>query len=296
MRLKIILFLLFLFLAGNLFSQGILNEFVIEKDDNPEVFYKSKGCTPDDGVIVFYTTIPNLKFSMPDTPSRLKNTPVFDKTNNCYVLCVQPNDNEIGGITKYSIDITAEGYKRGIVEDIKVQVNNTQSFTINPKIDQNSGVRQGHKVAVQRFSNETAYAKGFFYDKENDPIGKQATTVLSTKLASINKFILLEWNENQKDWQIADYKKQGIDYLIAGSITEFGRNNVSVKKKKYQIAQATISIRLIDIATGQIVYAEEAKGEAKTDGKTMDYDPKLGDKAISDAISKLVENINKIKL
>ncbi|MCK9558427.1 MAG: penicillin-binding protein activator LpoB, partial [Candidatus Cloacimonetes bacterium] len=28
------------------------------------------------------------------------------------------------------------------------------------------------KVAIARFSNETQYAKGVFYDKDNDPIGK----------------------------------------------------------------------------------------------------------------------------
>ena len=30
------------------------------------------------------------------------------------------------------------------------------------------------KVAIGRFSNETQYAKGLFYDKENDPMRKQA--------------------------------------------------------------------------------------------------------------------------
>jgi len=92
-------------------SQVALQEFVIEKDNNPQVFYKSKGCTPDVGVIVFYTTIPNLKFGMPDTPNRLKNISAFDKENNCYVLCVQPTDTKIGGIMQYSLDITGAGYK-----------------------------------------------------------------------------------------------------------------------------------------------------------------------------------------
>ena len=30
------------------------------------------------------------------------------------------------------------------------------------------------KVAIARFSNETQYGKGIFYDKENDPMAKQA--------------------------------------------------------------------------------------------------------------------------
>ena len=48
------------------------------------------------------------------------------------------------------------------------------------------------KVAIGRFSNETQYAKGLFYDKENDPMRKQAMDILSTKLAASEKFILLE--------------------------------------------------------------------------------------------------------
>jgi curli biogenesis system outer membrane secretion channel CsgG len=48
------------------------------------------------------------------------------------------------------------------------------------------------KVAIGRFSNETQYAKGIFYDKENDPMGKQALDILSSKLAASGKFLLLE--------------------------------------------------------------------------------------------------------
>lgn len=48
------------------------------------------------------------------------------------------------------------------------------------------------KVAIGRFSNETQYAKGIFYDRENDPMGKQALDILSAKLAASDKFILLE--------------------------------------------------------------------------------------------------------
>ena len=48
------------------------------------------------------------------------------------------------------------------------------------------------KVAIGRFSNETQYAKGMFYDKENDPMSKQALDILSSKLAASEKFILLE--------------------------------------------------------------------------------------------------------
>jgi hypothetical protein len=98
------------------------------------------------------------------------------------------------------------------------------------------------------------------------------------------------------------YNKTGADYLIIGSVTEFGRKNEGnatvFSRSKTQIVQAGVSIRLVDVSTGQIIYSEEAKGEAETTnktsfglGKSVDYDATLSDKAISAAISKLVENI-----
>ncbi len=164
------------------------------------------------------------------------------------------------------------------------------------------------KVAIARFSNETQYAKGIFYDKENDPIGKQAVDILSTKLAASNKFILLERQDMDKieeELRLAGnegLQKIGADYLIIGSVTEFGRKNVgdvnAFSRSKTQTVHAGVSIRLVDVSTGQIIYSEEAKGEAETTNKTVmglgertDYDATLSDKAISAAISKLVENI-----
>ncbi len=164
------------------------------------------------------------------------------------------------------------------------------------------------KVAIARFSNETQYAKGLFYDKENDPIGKQALDILSTKLASSGKFILLERQDMDKieaELELAgnnNLQKVGADYLIIGSVTEYGRKNVGdvnvFSRSKTQTVEAAVSIRLVDVSTGQIIYSEEAKGQAETTSQTVmglgertDYDATLSDKAISAAISKLVENI-----
>ncbi len=164
------------------------------------------------------------------------------------------------------------------------------------------------KVAIARFSNETTYAKGIFYDKENrNPIEKQASDILATKLAATEKFILIERQDFDKimdETKIAEvnYQKVGADYLIIGSVTEFGRSTTGDEKvfsrTKNQKVNAGVSIRLVDVSTGQVIYSEEAKGEAETSakqtmgyGKTADYDASLDDKAISAAISKLVENI-----
>lgn len=173
---------------------------------------------------------------------------------------------------------------------------------------QEEGQSLKRKVAIARFTNETQYAKGIFYDKNSDPIAQQAVDILSAKLAASNKFILLERQDLDKVYEelkIAGndgVQKVGADYLIIGSVTEFGRKNVgdvnAFSRTKTQTVQAGVNIRLVDVSTGQIIYSEEAKGEAETTNKTVmgfgertDYDATLSDKAISAAITKLVENI-----
>ena len=160
------------------------------------------------------------------------------------------------------------------------------------------------KVAIGRFTNETQYGKGIFYDKENDPMRKQALDILSSKLAQSGKFILLE----REDLDVlvaeagANMNKIGADYIILGSITEFGRKNEGhdqvFSSTKTQTVEAGVSIRLVDAATGLIIYSDEAKGYAETTtkqtlgiGGTAGFDATLSDKAISAALSQLVENI-----
>ncbi len=170
--------------------------------------------------------------------------------------------------------------------------------TPNAQAD-STGMVLKRKVAIGRFSNETQYAKGIFYDKENDPMGKQALDILSAKLAASGKFLLLERNdlnslleECQKGGNAAS--TIGADYMIIGSITEFGRKNTGKNgvftSQKTQTVEAAVSIRLVDVSTGLIVYSDEAKGSAELTTKTTigvggqaSYDATLSDKAISEA-------------
>ncbi len=174
-------------------------------------------------------------------------------------------------------------------------------------VQQEEGMTLKRKVAIGRFSNETQYAKGIFYDKENDPMGKQALDILSSKLASSGKFLLLERSDLAsllEECQKGDNAAStiGADYMIIGSITEFGRKNVGkngvFSSQKTQIVEAAVSIRLVDVSTGLIIYSDEAKGSAELTTKTTmgvggaaSFDATLSDKAISEAIGQLVENI-----
>lgn len=176
-----------------------------------------------------------------------------------------------------------------------------------PSQVQDDGMVLKRKVAIGRFSNETQYAKGIFYDKENDPMGKQALDILSSKLAASGKFLLLERNDlatllEESSKGEGGASTIGADYMIIGSITEYGRKNTGKSKvfssEKTQTVEAAVAIRLVDVSTGLIIYSDEAKGVAELTTKTTmglggqaSFDATLSDKAISEAIGQLVENI-----
>ncbi len=173
------------------------------------------------------------------------------------------------------------------------------------KMNEPTGIKR--KVAIGRFSNETRYGQSFFLDKNNDRIGKQAMDILSAKLFQTGKFIMLERADLSKikdELKIAKHKKldNAADYIILGSITEFGRKEVSdvglFSRVKKQEAFARVHIRIVDVGTGEIIYSDEGKGTAFSEagnvmgvGDRAAYDSELNDKAINAAISDVTSNI-----
>lgn len=164
------------------------------------------------------------------------------------------------------------------------------------------------KVAIARFGNEAQYGKSALFGINNEyNAEKQATDILSAKLTQSGKFILLERSDLDKITKEATtFNLQsmniGADYLIVGSVSEFGRKNVSdtgvFSRSKIQTAYAKVSVRLLDVKTGQVVFAQEGSGEADSEagsafgvGKHVGYDSTLNDKAISAAISSVVDGI-----
>jgi len=163
------------------------------------------------------------------------------------------------------------------------------------------------KVAVARFTNETKYGQSFFIDKDENRIGKQAVDILSSKLLATEKFILLEradLDKINKELSLGNLQpiRNMADYLIVGSITEFGRKEVSdvgiFSRVKKQVAFAKVHIRMVDIYTGKIIYSEEGEGNAFSEagsvfgvGARAGYDSTLNDKAMEAAINNLSSNI-----
>ena len=163
------------------------------------------------------------------------------------------------------------------------------------------------KVVIARFSNETKHGNSFLLDESNDRIGKQASDILAARLTESGKFLMFERQDLNKikaeqDLTNITPKLVGADYLIIGSVSEFGRTTTSevgiFSRNKKQKANATVNVRLVDVTTGQIIFSQEGSGESLSEanrvfgvGESAGYDSKLDDDALSAAISKLVSNL-----
>ena len=158
------------------------------------------------------------------------------------------------------------------------------------------------KIAIGRFTNETRYGKTFVVDASEDPLGKQASDMLTTRLGQTQQFLVFERPDLGKirgeQANLKDSNLIGVDALILGSITEFGRSTTGksglLSATKVQTAHAKVEIRLVDARTGYVFFTGSGTGDASTEsgevagfGSKADYNGSLNDRAIGAAISDL---------
>jgi curli biogenesis system outer membrane secretion channel CsgG len=156
------------------------------------------------------------------------------------------------------------------------------------------------KVAIGRFTNETRYGKSFQVDASNDPLGKQASDMLATRLVASQQFLVFERPDLDKvaaEQSLTHVSGLiGVDTLIIGSVTEFGRSTTGksgfLSGTKIQNAHAKVEIRLVDVRTAYVFFTASGTGDATTEsgeiagfGSRADYDEALNDRAIGAAIS-----------
>jgi hypothetical protein len=124
--------------------------------------------------------------------------------------------------------------------------------------------------------------------------------MLNSRLISSNKFLTFERSDLEKIKNEQALLKEGnligVDTLILGSVTEFGRSTTGksgfLSATKIQTARAKIEIRLVDARTGFLFFTATGTGEATSEsgeiagfGSKADYDGTLNDRAIGAAIS-----------
>jgi curli biogenesis system outer membrane secretion channel CsgG len=150
----------------------------------------------------------------------------------------------------------------------KQTVNSNQSnqAVISPTIAEAPAMGLKRKVAIARFTDETKNSNSIFVNKSFDNIGKQASDILSARLTDSGQFLMFERDDldkvkSEQALNGVTSSVVGADYLIVGSISEFGRKTTSetgiFSRNKIQQAVATVNVRLIDTKTGQIIFSEE---------------------------------------
>lgn len=163
------------------------------------------------------------------------------------------------------------------------------------------------KIAIGRISNETSYGKSLLRDNDGDLVGKQVSDMLSKALTESGAYVVLERTDMAKideELRLTGGKRNlvGVDALILGSLTEFGRKTVGqsgfVSSSKKQVAFAKIDLRVVDVSTGQNFFAASGAGESSTEtastfgfGSQASYDGTLNDSSIRNAISEVVNRL-----
>ncbi len=165
------------------------------------------------------------------------------------------------------------------------------------------------KIAVARFSNSTNYGKGLLFDGENDPLADQALDMLVKRLVTTQRFLVFE-RDNIDEIRLERKllgKEQvqdlvGVDAVIIGSVTQFGRKTEGqvgfLSSTKKQTVVAAVEARLVDPRTGLAFFSASGSGEASVEsgevagfGSRAAYDASLNDRAIAVAISDLTSEI-----
>lgn len=164
------------------------------------------------------------------------------------------------------------------------------------------------KIALGRISNETSYGQSLLRDSSGDPLGKQVTDLMSKALTSSGSYLVFERPDIgrlQAESRLTDTRLNlvGVDALIIGSLTEFGRKTVGatgfVSSSKKQVAFAKVDIRVVEVSTGYVFFATSGAGEASTEtastfgfGSQAGYDGTLNDTAIRQAVSEAVSRLS----
>ena len=183
--------------------------------------------------------------------------------------------------------------------------------TVNTYNSSYSGPRAA--IVVGDFDNRSDYARGLF-SSGTDRLASQAKTVLKTHLQQTNRFSVLDRDnmqtlQSEAERSGATQSITGAKFVISGNVTEFGRKAIGDKqlfgllgKGKSQIAQAKVTLNIVDVTTSEIVYSVQGAGEYSLSerevigfGSTARYDATLNGKvldlAIREVVNKLVTGI-----
>lgn len=164
------------------------------------------------------------------------------------------------------------------------------------------------RIAIGRFSNSTNYGRSLLMPGQADPIADQASDMLMARLVDSGRFLVFERNDidvvfaERELSGLSDTPLPGVDTIVVGSVTEFGRRTEGqagfLSSTMRQSVRAVVEVRLVDARTGRAFFSTTGTGEATVEagevagfGSRAAYDATLNDRAISAAISDLINNV-----
>jgi len=165
------------------------------------------------------------------------------------------------------------------------------------------------KIAIGRFTNATNYGRALLLPGEQDPMSSQVADMLMARLVDTGRFLVFERGDLESI--VAEQNLQGttsqnslvgVDALIVGSLTQFGRRDEGrvgfLSSTRRQAVDATVDMRLVDVDTGVAFFSGSGSGTASSEegevagfGSRAAYDATLNDRALAAAIDDLVGDI-----
>ncbi len=165
------------------------------------------------------------------------------------------------------------------------------------------------RVGIFAFKNKSRYGQ--------DQLTQAALDILYSELEKSGLFELYEradLKELEKEFNLIESGKinpisaaepgklVGIQAVIIGSITQFGQweeaKDYGVYKKKVQIAEATVDVRVVDVTTGKIITADSGTGRTEQEteqtlgfGSSASYDETMADKALRASIDQFIVSL-----
>lgn len=163
------------------------------------------------------------------------------------------------------------------------------------------------KIAIGRFTNTSNYGRALLTQAQLTALGDRTSDTLAARLIESQRFLIFErpdidlvQNESLLTGQKIDIV--GVDTLIVGSLTEFGRKTEGragfASNTKRQTARAKVDLRLVDARTGRAYFSTSGTGAASVEtgtvlgfGERAAYDETLNDRAIAAAISEVIDGL-----
>ncbi|TXR54375.1 CsgG/HfaB family protein [Reinekea thalattae] len=168
------------------------------------------------------------------------------------------------------------------------------------------------KIAVARLSNETTYGKGLLSGSDGSDSAEKISDMFIQSLTNSGNYLIFERRdiellESEAQFSGLDQDFVGVDTLVIGSLTEFGRSTTGTSgffsSTKKQQATATIALRLVDVASGQVIHSLRGSGIASTEtqstlgfGSVASYDGSINDRAIGTAVNAAVGKLDQYML